>query len=363
MQINLENICCSTNILPSDFFDESIFGKSLIHTEDYTSEDSSSNSNIDYFKKMGFPPNFCAILQHGLPLLLGAHPPRRMVSNHASANMIENREFITSTLAKWENMHILSYVAKQPHIVNPLSVVTNGLKKRFVLDARSSGLNDHIIAPKFHLPNIEGIVQLRHKHDFMLKLDLANGFLQLPIRNIEKTYLGFKSPIDGRFGVLNRLPFGLRSAPFLFATFTNAVKQATWQALNIQTEVYIDDWFIANRRLDSLKADIIRFSDFLSALGISIQHEKTEGPARCVTYLGLAIDTISCEIRLPETKRTKYLTGVEELINDSKPTMAQLAKRREDWCTSPQYIGQVQLIYNPYGTFSTKIGNSGLVRN
>lgn len=326
MQIKLEHICCNTKILPIDFFNESIFGKSMIHNESGTTERSSSDLNIEYFKHVGFPKNFCTIIEHGLPLLLGANPPRRLVPNHASANLSENKDFIVSTLTKWENMNILSYVYEQPHIVNPLSVVTNGTKKRFVLDARSSGLNDHIISPKFHLPNMEGIAQLLQRDDFMLKLDLANGFLQLPIRNIEKTYLGFRSPIDGRFGVLNRLPFGLRSAPFLFATFTNAIKQATTQILKIQTEVYIDDWFMANRQLTNLQADYTRFEEFLSNLGVSIQHEKTEGPARCITYLGLTIDTSMCQIRLPEMKRLKYLAGIEDLVIASQPTMAQLAK-------------------------------------
>lgn len=326
MKINLEHICSDTKSLPIDFFDKSIFGKSIIHDEICTRERSHSDLNIEYFKQMKFPHSFYSILENGLPLLLGANPPRRLVPNHPSANSIENRDFIESTLEKWENMHIISYVHEQPHIVNPLSVVTNSTKKRFVLDARSSGLNDYIISPKFHLPNMEGIVQLLHRNDFMIKLDLANGFLQLPIRKIEKTYLGFRSPIDGRFGVLNRLPFGLRSAPFLFASFTNAIKQATWQIYRISTEVYIDDWFLANRELASIQADYNCFVQFLSGLGISIQHEKTEGPARCITYLGLAIDTTLCQIRLPETKRMKYEKGIVDLITASRPSMADLAK-------------------------------------
>lgn len=326
MNIILNHICCNSKALPQDFFSTSIFGKSLILEHERASIQTPSDLKPQNFKRLGFPSSFCTILEFGLPLLLGANPPRRLVPNHPSANLEENREFLKTTLAKWESMNILSYVEEQPHIVNPFSIVSNSKKRRLVLDARSSGLNDHIISPKFHLPNMEEIVQSLHANDFMMKLDLANGFLQLPICVNERMYLGFKSPIDGRFGVLNRLSFGLRSAPFLFATFTYAIKEALLQTLKIKTEVYIDDWFIANHSLDRLQSDRKSFTNFLSELGVAIQHEKTEGPARCITYLGLTIDTVNCRIQLPETKRLKYLQGLEDLLHMENPTMAQLAK-------------------------------------
>lgn len=170
----------------------------MIHDIYSSDKKTPSDLCIPYFVQVGFPSNFCRTLEYGLPLLLGANPPRRLVPNHASVNLSENREFVISTLSKWEKMHILSYVTEQPHVVNPLSVVTNGIKKRLVFDARSSGLNDHIISPKFGLPKMEEIIQSLHTNDFMLKMDLANGFLQLPICKIEQNYLGFRSPIDGR---------------------------------------------------------------------------------------------------------------------------------------------------------------------
>lgn len=324
--ITLEHLCCNTKALPNEFFRNSIFGTSMIKENSNSTDRADSDLHIEYFREIGFPSNFCTTLEHGLPLLLGAYPPRRLVPNHASAYLEENKEFLLSTLAKWEKMRILSYVVEQPYIVNPLSVVTNGIKKRLVFDARSSGLNQHIVSPKFRLPKMEEIIQSIFENDFMLKLDLANGFLQLPICEAERTFLGFKSPIDGRFGVLNRLSFGLRSAPFLFATFTNAIQRAAWEVLKIKAEVYIDDWFIANHSLESLANDHLRFTEFLSNLGVAIQHEKTEGPAQCITYLGLLIDTVKREIRLPEVKRVKYLEGLDTLLQDPHPTMALLAK-------------------------------------
>lgn len=321
----ITHICSKPEILPNEFFSKSIFGESLIGTCSIH-ETTPSDLKVQNFRATGFPEHFCYALEHGLPLLLGANPPARMVPNYISATSEENREFLQTTLNKWEAMGILRFVECKPHIVNPLSVVVSGSKKRLVMDARSSGLNDHIIAPKFILPNIGEIIQTLRKEDFMAKLDLANGFLQLPIRKNEQTFLGLRNPLDGRYAVLQRLPFGLRSAPFLFSSFTNAIRQATQQLLNIQTQVYIDDWFIANRTLADATKDLKTLSDFLTFLGISIQHEKTEGPAQALTYLGLVIDTSNLEIRLTEQKRVKYVQGISELLTSESPTMAQIAK-------------------------------------
>lgn len=215
---------------------------------------------------------------------------------------------------KWENIGVFYYVNQQPHVVNPLSVVSNERKKRLVLDAKSSGLNDFIISP------IGKILQTLHSKDFMVKLDLANGFLQLLIQKHEQTYLRFRSPIDGRFGVLQRLSFGLRSAPFLFSTFTHALKQAAKQVLNINTEVYLDDWFLAKHSILKLTEEWKRFSNLLAHLAVGIQHEKTEGAARSITYLGLIVDTVEHKISLPGLKRIKYLQRVNELLEADTPT-------------------------------------------
>lgn len=204
-----------------------------------------SELKINNFRRAGFPESFCETLEYELPLLLGGNPFRRLVLNHVSAVLHEHRDFVESTLAKWEHMGVIMYVQQRPYIVNPLSVVVSGQKKRLVLDARSSGLNDFIIAPKFALPNIGSMFQRLRSGDYMMKLDLASGFLQLLIWKVEQTFLKFQSPTDNRFGVFQRLSFGLRSAPFLFSTFTYAIKQAVKENLNIKTEVYIDDWFLS----------------------------------------------------------------------------------------------------------------------
>lgn len=323
---HLEHICSAVEKLPANFFIFSIFGKSLVGPSYSTRIKTPSALQVENFRKSGFPVGFCSTLEHGLPLLLKSLPLRRSVRNHTAARDAQNFAFVKETLQKWEDMGVIRYVEAEPHIVNPLNVVTSGTKRRLVLDAKASGLNDHILAPKFKLPDVESIVSSLHEGDRMVKLDLASGFLQLPINVAEQTYLGFQSPTDGRFGVIQRLPFGLRSAPFLFASFTFALQQAANRILNISTQVYIDDWLLSNRDDDAIQNDFSLFTKWLDFLGVAIQHEKTEGPGTAITYLGLVVDTMNQRLLLPEAKRLKYLKGVLEILSGTDQSMALLAK-------------------------------------
>lgn len=322
----LNHICSKAHVLPPEFFDFSIFGKSIVGPVYSEESEMPSALKINNFVKAGFPLSFCTVLKCGLPLLLRAIPPRRGIRNHTSARQEENREFVEATLQKWEETGVIKYVSYEPHIVNPFNVVVNGVKKRLVLDAKASGLNDHIIAPKFKLPDMETIIDTLYDNDYMTKMDLASGFLQLSINKHEQTYLGFKSPVDGRFGVVQRLPFGLRSAPFLFASFTYGIQMAAAKVLNVETQVYIDDWLLANRSLPLLTKDSTLFTEFLDFLGVAIQHEKTEGPGQAITYLGLIVDTRNHKIILPEVKRIKYLQGIQEILVEGKKSMASVVR-------------------------------------
>lgn len=325
-QWKLSPICSKTDSLPVDFFQYSIFGKSLNGLSSCIRSKAPSALKIMKFREWGFPIHFCNTLERGLPLLLKATPPKRSVPNHAPARDAENLTFVKETLEKWELMGVFRYVSDEPYIVNPLNVVINGVKKRLVLDARASGLNEYILAPKFQLPDVELIINSLSVNDYLIKIDLASGFLQLPINPEEQTFLGFKSPVDGKFGVLQRLPFGLRSAPFLFQSFTHALRKGAQETLGIETQVYIDDWLLWNQRKEKLMENFTRFQNFLEDLGVAIQHEKTEGPGQAITYLGLIIDTAGQRVVLPETKRIKYLEGISNILKEKNTSMAALAK-------------------------------------
>lgn len=93
-----------------------------------------------------------------------------------------------------------------------------------------------------------------------------------------QTYLRFRRPIDGRFVVLQRLSFGLRSTPFLFASFTHAIKEAAYKLLNFTTKVYIHDWLLTNYSRSHLMSELTSFYELLDLVGVNSNTRKRNVP-------------------------------------------------------------------------------------
>lgn len=325
-QWKFDHICTQPEQLPDDFFFTSPFGKSLVDTTQELIVKVQSKLRIERFEQLGFPQRIWGILENRLPLLMHMIPEKKQLRNHTSLTENENLEFVHEALEKWEITGVFRYTEDRPFLVNALKVIIKEKKKRLVLDARSSGLNDCIIAPKFALPNIELIVNTLFDGSYMIKADLAAGFLQLPINKREQTFLGFEHPINKRFCVLQRLPFGLASAPFLFQTFTQSLEKALVEIAQIPTKVYIDDWLLTDVNSEVLQAKFQSFQNLLEFLGVSLQHSKTEGPCTRLIYLGLGVDTFIHEIFQPEIKRSKYLNDLNVLLKQKESTMDWIAK-------------------------------------
>ena len=73
---------------------------------------------------------------------------------------------------------------------------------------------------------------------------------------------------------------------------------------------YLDDFFFANATRHGCQDDLEAFFFFCSELGVPIATDKTGGPATCLTFLGIEIDTVAMTIRLPKEK----LAEVKQLL-------------------------------------------------
>ena len=99
------------------------------------------------------------------------------------------------------------------------------------------------------------------------------------------------------------LPFGLRSAPKIF----NAISDTLEWILQHQGvefyEHYLDDFIILGRP-DSPECQqaLASPNSVCDQLGVPLAAHKKEGPATCLTFLGIKIDTHACELRLPQYK-------------------------------------------------------------
>ena len=105
------------------------------------------------------------------------------------------------------------------------------------------------------------------------------------------------------------LPFGLRSSPFHFASIADAIEWIMKHRFLIPYLIhYLDDYFLAGPANSSLcKHCMDIFIVACNYLGMPLSSNKLVGPTTTLVYLGIAIDSVKKESRLPLDKYCERL--------------------------------------------------------
>jgi hypothetical protein len=155
----------------------------------------------------------------------------------------------------------------------------------------------------------------------MLKRDLKSAFRHIPICVEDHRLLVFEW--EGRWYVDLYLPFGLRTAPFIFNLFAEALHWIMEDSHDWILHHYLDD-FIAFFPPDTdLTLAANQFETTCNQLGFQIANDKNaEGTV--VDYLGIIIDSDRMEARLPPNKKDRVLQEVTNLLQKGMVSRADL---------------------------------------
>lgn len=353
----MDDICTNKRSLPVNLFRDNPFGMSPASPASKNEKPIETNLNIQRFRQLGFPEAYCHSLETGVPLLMHTIPQQCEIKNYSS--VYEHEIFARETLEKWKKLGVYTETETKPHIISPLGVTLRDGKQRLVLDATVSGLNESLLVPKFKLPTHNSIINTMKYGDYMAKADFKNGFLQLPIRHTERKYLGFKHPFTQKYCMFNRLPFGIGPGTFLFQTFSEGVRRCMLIIFQIIAEAYIDDWFFRHKLDCAVKEFLDIFHALCNFLGITINTEKSEGPTQTLVFLGLLIDTVKCQLLLPEIKRIKYRMSIQHLLEHTHHKMELIAKAAGKLVHVALSIRPGGPTYNHYGMYCTVNGQNG----
>ena len=161
------------------------------------------------------------------------------------------------------------------------------------------------------------------RHSLMAKLDVKSAFRLCPVRPADHHLLGMKW--RGQYYFDRVLPFGLRSAPYLFNLLAEAVEWIAKQAGILHIHHYLDDFFLAGAP-DSPQCSqsLERLSGLCNDLGIPLAEEKLEGPTTCLEYLGILLDSSALEARLPPDKLQDIRAALEQWANRTESSKHDL---------------------------------------
>uniref|UniRef100_A0A7M5X226 Reverse transcriptase domain-containing protein n=1 Tax=Clytia hemisphaerica TaxID=252671 RepID=A0A7M5X226_9CNID len=294
-------------------------------------------SNLEFLLS-GYSPDIVDFLihgfSHGFRLGFGDSPLSHTGRNNSSA-MIVGDKVSASIMKELERGHTAGPFATSPlpnlHCSPLGSAPKNDGSSRIILDLsqpNGCSVNDGIPIESCHVKysSFDDAVDLVHllgRGCFMGKIDIKHAFRLCPVHPDDWYLLGYYW--RSRWYVDLRLPFGLRSSPFIFTTFSDALQWILVVKYNITALVhYLDDFFVVGRTKEECQSRMDLMVQVFDFLGVPIAKDKFEGPLQRIVFLGIEIDSVDFTIRLPADKKLSLLNTVESWLVRKKCTKLDL---------------------------------------
>ena len=154
---------------------------------------------------------------------------------------------------------------------------------------------------------IDGIIARGHGTS-LAKFDVARAYRNVGVHPLDRPLLGMKW--RDKYYVDMALPFGLRSAPCIFTAIAHAVQWMLTSHHGVDfLWHYLDDFLTQGPPASSVCYNNLQACiQLCSKLGLPLHPDKLEGPSTCLSILGIELDSIRLQARLPTDKRERIVT-------------------------------------------------------
>ena len=222
--------------------------------------------------------------------------------------------------------------------VSPLGVAVGKYsgKKRLIVDLSSPhddlrhvSINDLLDKDSCSLTYVRiddaiNAIKKCGKGALLTKHDISNAFKVIPIRPDQWPYFCVKW--DKKFYVFVRLVFGCRSSPCIFDTLSQAICWIASTNYGVETIFHLLDDFLSVDSPDACTGErtMAILSLVFNRLKIPLAKHKCIGPATCLEYLGIILDSIKMEARLPLEKVQRILEFIDFFIEKRHCTKREI---------------------------------------
>lgn len=157
----------------------------------------------------------------------------------------------------------------------------------------------------------------------LTKIDIESAYRILSVHPEDRSLLGMSW--KGKLYVDSALPFGLRSAPLIFTALADALLWI-FQKHGISDSIhYLDDFlFVGNLKPGECDSVLQLALELCGRLGVPVAREKLCGPATSLTFLGIEIDTVRMELRLPQEKLSRLRECIVGWLSRKASTKREL---------------------------------------
>ena len=193
-------------------------------------------------------------------------------------------------------------------------------------DGRSvnDGVYEHLCSLKYvAVEDALQVVLSLGRGSLLAKIDIKKAYRNIPVAPADRLLLGMIW--ENQLFVDATLPFGLRSA---LKIFTAVADVAEWMARQQGVHWifhYLDDFLLVGPpNSDVCKKNVDQVLGLFADLGLPVASAKLEGPTTNLCFLGIEIDTVALEIRLPQDKLSRLQELVHKWLGRSSCTKTEL---------------------------------------
>jgi len=221
--------------------------------------------------------------------------------------------------------------------VSPIGLVEKKFssKKRLIVDL--SAPREHPIHPSINsliskdecslsyvrIDDAISIICSLGQRALLCKTDITDAFKQLPIAPHLWNLYGIKW--QGLYFFHTRLPFGSRSSPRIFDNLSQALCWIAKNKYGISHILHLlDDYLTIDPPTYPAQKTMNSLLMLFNRLNIPLSASKTCGPSCQIEYLGIILDTVKMEARLPLDKLKRISTLVATFMTIKSCTKRQL---------------------------------------
>ena len=155
---------------------------------------------------------------------------------------------------------------------------------------------------------------------YIAKVDVESAFRITPIYRLQIDHCwvfvgGSQYFIDAI------LPMGF----LIFECFSTALEWVAMVILGVTAMVRdIDDFLMMSNSEDKCKRDLMAFTNPCQESGVPLAPDKTVGRSTAIPFLGIILDTVNYEARLPDDKFVKARELILTFLGKQKVTLKEL---------------------------------------
>jgi hypothetical protein len=229
--------------------------------------------------------------------------PERPFIQHRGRLTKQEREVVDATIKKlmdkgWIEPCVSVWGSPMLFVKKP-----NG-ELRLVIDYKA--LNAQTVSDGHKLPLIDDLLQKMGGKRFYSKMDLHEGYHQVPLCEDTAYKSAFTTPYGDQYQ-WKVMPMGLKGAPNHFSRMMVSVLKPLIEKGVVV--VYLDDVLIASNSYEEHLKHIDMVLSAMARVGLKVKLQKCAFAARSVEFLGHVLD--SCGVRVQQSK-VKALTGYAE---------------------------------------------------